>query len=155
MIYYITRTRVPTSCVYRAQWLISDVMLKYFCPCFFPTDNRPQTGGAILLKCNGTVINLDPVLFTWLAYYPRMSPTVDTSSRAKHLRKVTSHTRSVSGVTPRRKSYARGTRSMYSSAIEYVVGTGNGSELCMRVRTVLSICLKFREAIFVQFAMQF
>ncbi len=75
---------------------------------FFLLENRPQSSGAILMKCNGTVINLDPVLFTWLAYYPRMSPVVDTSSRGKQLRKAVSHTRSVSTVTPRKKSYARG-----------------------------------------------
>ena len=85
----------------------ADVHIPLKCSSSF-IENRPQSSGAILLKCNGTVINLDPVLFTWLAYYPRVSAVVDTSSRGKQSRKTVSYTRSVSTATPRKKSYARG-----------------------------------------------
>lgn len=77
----------------------------------FSLGNHPQTannGGAVLLKCKGTVINLDPVFYTWLSYQPRLSSLSQTSSKGKQVRRTSSQTRVMSAVTPRKKSYARG-----------------------------------------------
>jgi hypothetical protein len=98
----------------RQKWQFAIAMYIFHSLCSL-LETRPQSSGAILLKCNGTVINLDPVLFTWLAYYPRMSPVVDTSTRGKQSRKAVS--RSVSAVTPRKKSYARGMETDYTTFV--------------------------------------
>ena len=66
--------------------------------------------GAVLLKCKGTVVNLDPVLYSWLSYQPRVSSSslAQTISKSKQLRRTPSQPRLMSAVTPRKKSYARG-----------------------------------------------
>lgn len=59
-------------------------------------------------------------MFTWLAYYPRTSPEVDTLPNGNQRRKAVSQTRSLSAVTPRKISYARGMRIGYTFTSNHV-----------------------------------